>query len=41
MKKWREWVFVGFLVALALAGGWLKESRVDNLAAANVEANRG
>ena len=41
MKKWREWVFVAVLVAMAAIGGWLKERQGATLADANIEANQG
>jgi len=41
MKKTREWLFVAFLVALAAAGGWLKETKAANLAEANVGLGKG
>ena len=41
MKKWREWLFVAFLVALAVVGGWLQDRQKANLPDANIELNRG
>ena len=41
MKKMREWLFVALLVALAAAGGWLKETTTANLADANIELDEG
>ena len=41
LKKIREWMFVALLVALAAAGGWLKERQGSSLADANIEANLG
>ena len=39
MKKWREWLFLAFLIALAIAGGWAKERQSANFADASIEAN--
>ena len=41
MKKWREWAFVAFLVALAVAGGWSSERQSAKVADANIETNQG
>jgi len=41
MKKWREWLFLVFLIALAVADGWSKERRSASFADANVETNQG
>jgi hypothetical protein len=41
MKKWREWLFVAILVALAVAGGWLQDRQRANLPGANIDSNQG
>jgi len=41
MKKWRDWVFVAVLVAMAATGGWLKERQGASFAEANIEVNQG
>ena len=41
MRKWREWAFVALLVALAVAGGWMKDRQGASFADANIELNQG
>ena len=41
MKKWREWLFFAVLVALAVAGGLLKDRQWAGLSDANVQSNQG
>jgi hypothetical protein len=41
MKKWREWLFLVFLLALAVAGGWSKERQAASFAEANIETDQG
>jgi len=41
MKKLRDWSFVALLIALAAAGGWLKEQQSTEFADADVVSNQG